>query len=178
MTTTPAPRLPLVEAPEDPLARELFAKLASGRGVLNLHRMMAHAPALMKASGDMAVAFRQGAMMARSLAEIVVLRTSQLTACDYIWDRHVPLARAAGVTEQQMAEVGRWPDSSAFTPAQKMALAFTEKAARGEAVDDAAFAELRRAFSPRELVELAMLVGLYVSTAIFIKTLAVPDELE
>ena len=178
MTTTPGPRVPLIDTPEDPLARDLFAKLASGRGILNLHRAMAHAPALMKASGDMAFAFRQDAMLSRSLAEIVVLRTAQLTACDYVWARHVSLARAAGVTEQQMADVAHWPDSSAFTPAQKMALGFAEKATRGEPLDDAAFTDLRRVFSPRELVELAMLVGLYVSTAIFIKTLAIPDEKE
>jgi 4-carboxymuconolactone decarboxylase len=170
------PRLPLIDAPENPLAREVFAKLKSGRGILNLHRMMAHAPPLMKASGDMAMAFRNDAMLARSLAEIVVLRTAQVVDCDYVWGRHLSLARAAGVTEQQIEEVARWPDSLAFTPAQKAALGFAEKAARGAAVDDATFAALRQDFSPREIVELAMLVAFYVSTAIFIKTLAVPDE--
>jgi AhpD family alkylhydroperoxidase len=172
------PRLPLVVAPEDRLTRELFEKLASGRGILNLHRMMAHAPALMKASGDMAVAFRNDAMLARSLAEIVVLRTAQVVDCDYVWARHLPLARATGVTEQQIAEVGRWADSAAFTPAQKAALEFAEALARGAPVDSGSFAALRRDFSPREIVELTMLVGFYVSTAIFIKALAVPDENE
>ena len=55
--------------PDDPLAREQFGKLAAGRGILNLHRMMAYTPELMKASGDMAVAFRQEAILARALAE-------------------------------------------------------------------------------------------------------------
>ncbi len=52
------PRLPLIQTPDDPLAREQFDKLAAGRGILNLHRMMAYAPTLMKASGEMALAFR------------------------------------------------------------------------------------------------------------------------
>jgi 4-carboxymuconolactone decarboxylase len=170
------PRLPLIDVPEDPLAHEVFAKLASGRGILNLHRMMAHAPALMKASGDMAMVFRNDAMLARSLAEIVVLRTAQVVDCDYVWGRHLSLARAAGVTEQQIEEVARWPDSLAFTPAQKTALGFAEKVARGAPIETGTFAALHRDFSPREIVELTMLVGFYVSTAIFIKTLAVPDE--
>jgi alkylhydroperoxidase family enzyme len=43
-------------------------------------------------------------------------------------------------------------------------------------VEDGAFRELRRDFSAREIVELTMVVGFYVSTAIFIKALAIPDE--
>jgi alkylhydroperoxidase family enzyme len=35
---------------------------------------------------------------------------------------------------------------------------------------------LKRYFSSREIVEIAMLIGFYVSTAIFIKALAIPPE--
>jgi len=170
------PRLPLVETPDDPLAREQFAKLAAGRGILNLHRMMAYAPELMKASGDMAVAFRHEAILARALAEIVILRTAQVVACDYEWERHVPIARAAGVSEQQIAEVGRWPQGTLFNPKEKIALKYAEILAGGAPVDDQTFAELQRHLPAREIVALTMLVGFYVSTAIFIKALAIPDD--
>ncbi len=170
------PRLPLVDAPEDPFVREQFAALASGSGILNLHRMMAHAPSLMKASGEMASTFRRDTMLARSLAELAVLRTAQVLDCPYIWSRHLSLARACGVTERQIEELAHWPESVAFTPAQKVALGFAEKAARMTPVADDDFVELRRDFTPREIVELAMLVGFYASTAIFIKALPVPDE--
>jgi AhpD family alkylhydroperoxidase len=176
---TPAsthPRLPLIDTPDDPLVRELFGKLAAGRGILNLHRTMAYAPALMKASGDMAMAFRNDAVLSRATAEIVILRVAQIVDCEYVWKRHVSLAEAAGVSAQQMAEIERWRESAAFTPAQRTALGFTEAAAHIRPIDDGAFAALQKEFSAREIVELTMLVGLYVSTAIFIKTLAVPDE--
>jgi alkylhydroperoxidase family enzyme len=100
--TTP-PRLPLVETPEDPALREQFDKLASGSGILNLHRMMAHAPALMKASGDMALAFRRDTELPRSLAELAILRAAQVIASDYVFTRHLPLAHESGVTERQLA---------------------------------------------------------------------------
>jgi 4-carboxymuconolactone decarboxylase len=173
---TTSPRLPLVEVPEDPLTRDLFDRLAPGRGILNLHRMMAHAPQQMKASGELALALRRQTQLPRSLAEIVILRIAQLTACDYERAQHLPLAREAGVSEAQIAEVGGWRDSKAFTPEQRAALAFTETAARGLPADDADIAELRRYFSPREIVELTMLIGFYVSTAIFINSLAIPAE--
>jgi len=170
------PRLPLVEAPEDPLAREQFEKLGAGRGILNLHRMMAYAPQLMKASGEMAMAFRSEAMLARALAEIVVLRTAQVADCDYEWERHVPLARAAGVSGEQIADIGRWRHSAAFNPKEKAVLKYAETLAGGAAVDDQIFAELQRHLPPREIVAVTMLVGFYVSTAIFINALAVPDD--
>ena len=170
------PRLPLVEEPDDPLARAQFEKLAAGRGILNLHRMMAHAPAAMKASGDFAMMFRQDAKLERDIAELAVLRTAQLLDCEYVWLRHLPLAKAAGVTQRQIDEVDRSAASSAFTPAQKASLAFAERVALGSAVDDAIFKSVQQAFSPREIVELTMLIGHYVATAIFIKTLRIPDE--
>ena len=176
MTAKPPPRLPLIETPDDPLAREEFDKLASKRGILNRHRMMAHAPPLMIASGGIAAAFRQAAELGRDVAEIVVLRTAQVTDCDYVFQHHVSLARAAGVTEQQIGKIGRWRESTAFSPAHKAALGFAEKVARSIPVDDETFALLQRNFSAREIVELTMLVGQYVATAMFIKTLGVPDE--
>jgi AhpD family alkylhydroperoxidase len=170
------PRLPLIDNPEDPLARQQFEKLASGSGILNLHRIMAHAPALMQASGDMALAFRRDTVLPRSLAELAILRAAQVIDCDYVWTRHLPLARECGVTGRQLDELAHWPHSAAFTAAQKAALGFAETIAQRMPVEDGAFLELRRDFSPREIVELTMVVGFYVSTAMLINALAVPDE--
>jgi alkylhydroperoxidase family enzyme len=170
------PLLPLVENPDDPLVRGEFDKLAAGNGILNLHRMMAHAPALLKASGDMALAFRRNTALPRPTAELAILRAAQLLDAPYVWTRHVPLARDCGVTARQMKELASWPDSTTFTPAQKAALGFTEKAVQHLPLEQSAAAELRRHFTPREIVELAMMVGFYVSTAIFVKALAVPAE--
>jgi AhpD family alkylhydroperoxidase len=175
--TKSEPKLPLIEDTDDPMLRDEFAKLKSVRGfVLNLHRMMAHAPAFMKASGDMAMTLRHNGTLPRSLVELVILRAAKVVDCDYVWERHLPLARAGGVTDQQIGEVAQWAGSNAFTKAQKTALGFAEKVARGGPVDDATFAAMRREFSPREIVELTMQVGFYVSTATFIKTLAIPDD--
>jgi alkylhydroperoxidase family enzyme len=104
--------LPLIDNAEDPLAREQLEKLAAGSGILNLHRIMAHAPALMKASGDMALAFRRDTVLERLLAELAILRAAQVIDCDYVWVRHLPLARACDVTERQLDELAHWPDST------------------------------------------------------------------
>jgi alkylhydroperoxidase family enzyme len=174
VTASGAPLVLLVENPDDPLVREAFDKL--GSGILNLHRMMAHAPALMKASGDMALAFRRDTALPRAIAELAILRAAQILDAPYVFTRHVSLARDCGVTDQQMSELASWPDTAAFTQAEKAALSFTETAVRQTPPDEATAAELQRHFSAREIVELTMVIGFYVSTAIFIKALAVPTE--
>jgi alkylhydroperoxidase family enzyme len=171
-----APLLHLVDDPDDPLVREEFAKLAAGSGILNLHRMMAHAPALMKASGGMALAFRRDTKLPRAVAELAILRAAQVLDAPYVWARHLPLARDCGVTDAQINALTSWPGSTTFTPAQKAALGFAEQAVRQLPLDESSATELRRHFSAREIVELAMVIGFYVSTAIFVKALAVPAE--
>jgi 4-carboxymuconolactone decarboxylase len=174
--TSPHSKLPLVEMPDDPAARDMFEKLSAQKRLLNLHRMMAHAPPQLLASYETAMAFRNDTKLPRVLVELVILRTAQVIDCAYEWDRHVPHARACGISEQQMAEINRWRESAAFTPREKAALGFAEKAAKQTPIDDASFAEMRKNFSAREIVEITMLVGFYVSTAILIKALGVPDE--
>ena len=154
-TAKPAPpRLPLIEAPDDPLAREQFDKLAAGRGILNLHRMMAYAPTLMKASGDMAVAFRHDSILPRALAEVVILRTAQVADCDYEWERHVPLPvrLASPNSKSPTSAAGR--KSAAFNAKEKAALKYTETIARNAPVDDQTFAELQRHLPAREIIAL------------------------
>jgi alkylhydroperoxidase family enzyme len=104
------------------------------------------------------------------------MRTAQVIDSDYVWARHLPLAAACGVTETQIQELAHWLDSSAFTSAEKAALGFAEKAALRLPVPHDDFAALRRHYSPREIVEITMLVGNYVSTAIFIQALELPPE--
>jgi AhpD family alkylhydroperoxidase len=174
---SPQPKLSLVEAPDDPAARDMFERLSAQKRLLNLHRMMAHAPPLMLASYDTALTFRNETKLPRLLIELVILRTAQVADCTYVWDRYVPPARACGVSEEQIAEIGRWNDSAAFTPREKAALGFAEKAAQMAPIDDVSFHDLRKNFSSREIVEITMLVGFYVSTAILVKALGVPPEI-
>jgi 4-carboxymuconolactone decarboxylase len=169
-------QLPLVDNPDDPVVRQHFEALAAGGGVLNLHRMMAHAPVLMKASGELAMALRHRTKLPRALAEMIILRIAQVYDCDYVWVRHLPLARACGVTEQKIEALARWRDSDSFTEQEKAAIEFCEIAIHQKGIEAAHSAAFRRHFSPQEMVEIVLLAGNYVSTVIFVKTLAVPPE--
>ena len=69
-TQASGPRLPLVTEPTDPEAIAQFASIRARTGrILNLHRMMGHSPAMMKASADTAMALRHGTQLPRSLID-------------------------------------------------------------------------------------------------------------
>ena len=178
LTAAPAPRLPLVGEATDPEVAALFDGILARSGrLLNLHRMMAHAPSLMKASVDTAMAMRHGTLLPRSLIEIVILRTALLLRSDYEWQQHRPMAVANGVSPQQIDALTDWPASTLFADDQREALAFCDCIVGGTAPEDAAFRRLRQHFSPREIVELALIVCHYLATAHFVAALALPLEL-
>ena len=122
--------------------------------------LWAHSPRMMLS----VVGFESAAERWRPLdpvtRSLVVLRTAQVIDCPWCLDFGSSLARADGVTEQQLAELRRWEASAAFTPAQRAAFAYAEAATRTPMeVTDAHVAALREHLSDAALVELAMMVA-------------------
>ncbi|WP_433869035.1 carboxymuconolactone decarboxylase family protein [Saccharopolyspora sp. CA-218241] len=112
----------------------------------------------------------QDAGLAPGLVELVRLRASQLNGCGYCQALHTRQAAELGEDEQRLADLARWPQSAAFTDAERAALRLTEALTRvdGRGVDD----EIRAAaehFGEAELAGLLWtiaLIGVYNRLAI------------
>jgi AhpD family alkylhydroperoxidase len=172
-------RLPLVPPePEDPIVQEVFARFAAeGRAPIELYRVLAHSPKLLRAYSGLATALRYEAETPRALRELVILRTAQLTRSDYEWAHHRKMALAAGVPDRQIEELERWRESDAFDERERAALRLAEEA-HEIAVTDEAFAELRRVFSEGEAVELVLLATFYQAVARVLQALGIEVEPE
>jgi len=171
------PRLPLLDESADPVAARILDEIRGRTGrILNLHRMMAYAPGLMKASYDTAMVIRHDLTLPRKLVELAIMRTAQLAGSDYEWHQHYPMALANGLTAEQIAALGTAQGSPLFSAAEKAALAWCEATvmATDPAPDD--FARLQQHFTPRQIVEMAMLVAEYLATARVIRALGIPIE--
>ena len=112
------------------------------------------------------------------MRELVILRVTQRCDCRYAWVQHVAIARGTGVQGAQIAslERGEAPiglfderSSAAFTLADNM-LANYHAA-------DQTFARAQNLFSPRELVELLLLIGYFRMISAVMTTLEVEIEL-
>jgi len=93
------------------------------------------------------------------IRELVVLRVAALLGAEVEWRQHEPGARAAGVTDEQLAAL-RSGDRSAFDGAEAAAVAFAEQVEQCT-VDDAAWAAASEHYGPLELSDMAMLAAFY-----------------
>jgi alkylhydroperoxidase family enzyme len=83
----------------------------------------------------------------------------------------------AGASDAKIAAVERWRESDQFSPAERAAFAVAEAATATPAdVSDEVFAEARRHFSEKQLVELAATVAMENYRARFNRIFAVESQ--
>ena len=135
----------------------LFATLGRHRGLFR--RWLFFAGALMPRG-----------KLPRADTELVILRVSHNTNCPYEADHHVPLARAAGVTDAQI-------EFRELTERQTAIVAAVDELHGGNVIRDATFAALRaQGCSDRDLVELCLLAGHYEMLAGTINSLGIERD--
>ena len=101
------------------------------------------------------------------LRELTILRVAQLTPyAEYEWVQHVPIAKAVGATDAQVVALEADEiDGDAFSELERSVLRFTTEVVREVRAGDDTFAAVAAALSPREIVELLMVIGNYMFVA-------------
>lgn len=168
---SPLTAIPLASLPEDVADR---VGQAGAPGV-NLYRALAHAPSLLRAWIDFAWALREECETARSLRELMILRTAQRALSQYEWNQHRFMATEAGVDEHQVAELSMWRTSPAFTDAERAALALTDALFDG-CVPDQVNTALGEHFDEKARVELTLTAAFYCAVPRLLDALRVPVE--
>jgi 4-carboxymuconolactone decarboxylase len=146
-----------------------------GAKQVNLYHALAHAPELLRAWMAFAWALRGHDTTSRRLRELMILRTALLHHSRYEWHQHRRMAREAGVTDNEVAELEMWRHSDVFSAADKAALAFTDAIVAGE-VPQAINDELARHFDDQQRVELTVTAGFYAMVPRVLEALGVPVE--
>ena len=172
-------RVPLVEEKEHPELSELIAKIKGARGgrLINIYRLMLHSPALASAWFDLNQAVRYGTEIDGQCRELAVIRVAILNNVEYVIRAHGPAyALKEGLTPEQVAALSDWQPSDLFDDKQRALLAYSDAVTRDLDVPDAVFADVRKQFSERQVVELTMLIGAYNMLTRFLKALKVDPE--
>ncbi len=118
---------------------------------------------------------RGGALPHRD-TELVILRVAHLRQCAYEFDHHVDLSKRAGITETDIERVRVGSQADAWTDRENAMLRAVEQLHKGNDVDDASWADLRRYLSEPEAIELVLLAGHYEMLATFIGTLRIQPD--
>ncbi|MFI9565474.1 carboxymuconolactone decarboxylase family protein [Streptomyces rishiriensis] len=96
-----------------------------------------------------------------ALAELVVIRASQLNHCAFCLDMHLTIACEQGVPEPQSAMLSAWEEAGdVFDGRERAALALTEAVTvlMEGFVPDEVYAEAARHFADAELAHLVALI--------------------
>ncbi|WP_051326146.1 carboxymuconolactone decarboxylase family protein [Glycomyces tenuis] len=159
-------RLPSVPLPESALRR----LRAVDRDPINLHRSLAHAPAMLAPMLDLIHAVRYESEVPRALRELLICRIAQLERSAYELAHHLPMALAAGVRQEQLDRLEHWREADCFTPVEQAVLGYAEHLGAGVERDDEALAAH---FSPAEQAELTVAGAAYIAVARILRALDV-----
>jgi alkylhydroperoxidase family enzyme len=157
-------RVRLLEEDEAADSAEFIEKVRRGRrgNLLNIYRLLLHSPPLASAWFDLLNAVRWKTKLDGRLREIVIIRIAYLNHAQYCLAQHIPaLALPDGMTLAECDALTDWRATSLFSDSERAALAFTDAMTRDIKVPGDVFADVRRHFDERQIVELSVLIGAY-----------------
>lgn len=147
-----------------------------GARQVHLYRALAHSPELARAWFDFVWNLRDGATTPRSLREVAILRTAVRHGSDYEWVHHVRMAKEAGVPDETIDAVKRWPDgATGFRADEDLTLRLTDGICDG-AVPDELVGACLAAFGPTGYVDMVLTISAYVMVPRVLEALRVPLE--
>jgi alkylhydroperoxidase family enzyme len=102
---------------------------------------------------------RDGLSLEPRLREIAILRVGQNARSEYEFGQHIPIARACGVTDEEMAALRNFEDTGLFSDLERTLIRYVDASTALSADAPQLARELRRWLSDRELLELSFCIG-------------------
>lgn len=174
-------RVPLLDPEDLPDQAELLEKIRGRRDgkLINVYRTLLHSPPLAESWFEHINRVRWGTELDGRLREIVIIRLAHLVNSAYVLRQHVPrLAAGEGMTPEECNALDNWQSSDLFSEAERAVLGYVDAMTRDITVPDVAFAPVRQHFSNRQIVELTLMVGAYISHSRVLQALEVDLEPE
>lgn len=167
MASTPR----LIEPTENPALAEIERK----SGPSHFFRVMAYRPEAMEAFVGLYKRVMGSGTLERRLKEMVYLAVSCVNECDYCTAHHIQGSRAAGLSENEIYAI-QSENNQSFTPKEQAALRYARELTRTADVEEETRYPAQEIFSPDQMVELTMVVGLANFTNRFNNAFDMPVE--
>jgi 4-carboxymuconolactone decarboxylase len=156
-------RIPLVNLDEQP---EPIRQWAAHRGNLNVFRLLANAPTVFSGWTQMVDELFASPTFDARMRELIILRVAHLQGSAYELGQHTALARAAGLTEQEIETICGSGAFDGFTRTELAALNVVTELCGTHHLTDESFAAASAVFGDEALTELLMIVSCYYGLAL------------
>jgi alkylhydroperoxidase family enzyme len=125
----------------------------------NLHRTLYNNADIADAFGILARGVHTASHLPHRIRELCILRIASLLQADVEWAQHFKIAQMVGISVEEARAI-RDGKLSEFTAAEQAAINFAV-AVEQRSVSDALWAATAEHYTPVQLLDLAMLAGLY-----------------
>jgi 4-carboxymuconolactone decarboxylase len=129
--------------------------------VLNIFKVMAHHPKLMKRFNLLGGFILNKGLLPEREREIVILRVGANAVSKYEFGQHTVIGKQCGVTEAEILGLLRPADAHRWSDDDGALVAMADDLCADDCVSDAIFAKLRLRWTEAEVLELVMTAGFY-----------------
>jgi 4-carboxymuconolactone decarboxylase len=155
---------------------ELLSRAGWDHQTPNMLRAIAHHPRLLEPFLGFAASLARGELPRRE-SELLALRAAWNCRSEFEWGHHVLYARAAGLSDAEIAAIASDGSGAAdWSDADRALLRAADELHAQKSICDATFAALASRWSAAQLVEIAFVVGQYTMLSMVAGALAVPLE--
>ena len=173
------PRIaPLLPPYEPPIADVLTKLMGGDREPLKLFRTVARNPVLLGLLADSGrLVFRKSSLPALH-RELIIQRATARCGAEYEWGVHAAIfGEQVGLTGDRLrATVSGDHASTCWSPEEAMLIEFVDALHERAAIDDDLWQRMSRHWSEAQMLELAMLAGLYHAISFVINVAGVARE--
>jgi 4-carboxymuconolactone decarboxylase len=108
--------------------------------------------------------------------ELLILRTSWLCRADYDWAHHVPRAKEAGLTDEEIQRIPKGPDARGWGRFDVLLLRAADELHSDQFIEDATWKGLADRYDERQLMDTVFTVGQYTMVSMFLNSAGVQLE--
>lgn len=156
--------LPEADPAETPGLAAAFEDFRRTRGIVsNVMRSFAHAPAGLSAIVELGGYCRYGTDLTELQREMVILITGR--GVDYAWGHHGPIARKAGLDQEQLDAMRAGGVPPRLGPAETVLAEYVLAYSALKGVPADLFARMSQHFTPRQITDVNITSGYYLCLA-------------
>eukprot|EP00903_Cladosiphon_okamuranus_P002628 g2626.t1 len=155
---------------------EKTAHLIDQLAPLNIFRMMANAPGLLRPFVDLGSAFLYDGTLDPITRECAILRVGYLSNARYETAQHEKIGLDIGMTEALFDALRAGPEAPGLTEEQRLTVAYVDDLVANVKAGDETFTPALAHFGAETLQELTMVTGYYMMVCRFLETFEVDIE--
>lgn len=156
------PKIPYAEeGQEEKDASPVYANIKKGFGMVpNVVKLLGHSGPATQAMGALLDAYFNKLSLSPRVREMAYLTVARANGCSYCQGHHVPMAKAAGLSDEEIGLLGPGGfDSPRFPEAERAVVRFAYETTKQVAASDAAIQALKRSYTAKEIAELAFVAA-------------------